>query len=185
MQPQRETLTDSLANILQILQLGYRSGTLEVEREAGNTIEEGYIVFVNGRVIDARFHQYRGIEALRALQTWGSCRFAFLDANDPGMMPPPRPSASPSPTRPLSSGSPAPMNGQWRTTPAPFPRRLPAGDAAIAHPEFAHLQRTQWRLLLLVNGQRHVSELARLLALGPAEVQSLLDTLVREGLIQQ
>jgi len=181
MQPQRETLTDSLANILQILQLGYRSGTLEVEREAGNTIEEGYIVFVNGRAVDAQLQPYRGMEALRALQTWGSCRFAFLDANNPGMVPPPRPS----PTRPLSSGSPVPTNAQWRTTPAPFPRRLPAGDAAIAHPEFAHLQRTQRRLLLLVNGQRHVSELARLLALGPAEVQSLLDTLMREGLIQQ
>jgi len=185
MQPQRETLTDSLANILQILQLGYRSGTLTVEREAGNAIEEGYIVFVNGRVVDAQLQPYHGMEALRALQTWGSCRFAFLDANDPGVVPPPRPLASPSPTRPLSSGIPVLTHAQWRTAPAPFPRRLPAGDAALAHPEFAHLQRIQRRLLLLVNGQRPVSELARLLALGPAEVQSLLDTLAREGLIQQ
>ena len=185
MQPQRETLTDSLANILQILQLGYRSGTLTVEREAGNTIEEGLIVFVSGRVVDAQLYPYRGSEAWRVLQTWGSCRFAFLDAHDPGIVQPPRPSAVPSPTRPLSSGASAPAHTQWKTTPAPLPRRLPAGDAAISRPESVHLQRTRRRLLLLVNGQRPVNELARLLALGPAEVQSLLDALARDGLIQR
>ena len=70
-------------------------------------------------------------------------------------------------------------------THSPFPRRLPAGDAALSHPESVHIQRIHRRLLLLVNGQRYVSELARLLALNPDEVQVLLDALEQAGLIQQ
>ena len=69
MQPQRETLTDSLANIIQILQLGYRSGTLTVERNVGQAIEEGYIVFVNGRAVDAHVNAYSGMTAFSYLQT--------------------------------------------------------------------------------------------------------------------
>lgn len=185
MQPQRETLTDSLANIIQILQIGYRSGTLSVERDAGQAIEEGYIVFVNGRAVDARTHQYSGMVAFNYLQTWGSCRFSFINAGDTSNQPPFGASPFNHTTLRPSSGPPASTDVQRRAAHSSFPRRSPAGEAALAHPESAHIQRIHRRLLLLVNGRRYVSELARLLALNPEEVQTLLDTLEQEGLIQQ
>src|ERR1700730_6253728 len=120
MQPQRETLTDSLTNIIQILQLGYRSGTLTVERNTGQTIEEGSIVFVNGRVVDAQTNQYSDLAAFNYLQTWGSCRFSFSDASDTNAT-----SRSGSPAlnharAPFRSGFPVPANGEAAYS--PFPR---------------------------------------------------------------
>jgi len=179
MQPQRETQTDSLANIIQILQLGYRSGTLTVERNAGQTIEEGYIVFVNGRAVDARAGPYSGMTAFNYLQTWRSCRFSFINAGNTTL-----PSGSPASnhtSRPQLSGPPASKNVMH----SPFPRLSQAGETAISRPETTRLSRMHRRLLLLINGQRSLTVLARLMARSPDEVQTLLDDLEQAGLIQQ
>lgn len=185
MQPQRETQTDSLANIIQILHLGYRSGTLTVERHTGQTIEEGSILFVNGRVVDARTNTYSGIAAFNYLQTWGSCRFSFFNENGTSTA---ASSGSPSSNHagaPSPSGSLAPTDAYGKVAHSPFPRRSQAGEAMISHLESASIQRIHRRLLLLINGQRNVIELARLMTRSPDEVQSLLDDLERAGLIQQ
>jgi DNA-binding IclR family transcriptional regulator len=47
------------------------------------------------------------------------------------------------------------------------------------------MPRTHRRLLLLVNGQRNISELTRILARPPEETQALLNDLERAGLIRQ
>lgn len=179
MQPQRETLTDSLANIIQILQVGYRSGTLTVERNAGQTIEEGYIVFVNGRAVDARAGPYSGVTAFNYLQTWGSCRFSFTNASN--ATPPSRLPASNHTSRPLPSGPPASQSVMH----SPFPRLSRAGEMAVSRPETTRLSRIHRRLLLLINGQRSLTVLARLMARSPDEAQTLLDDLEQAGLIQQ
>jgi Domain of unknown function (DUF4388) len=183
MLPQRETLTDSLTNIIQILQLGYRSGTLTVERNAGQTIEEGSIVFVNGRVVDAQTNQYSYLAAFNYLKTWGSCRFSFIDASDTNAN---SPSGSPALNHaraPFRSGFLVPAYGEAAYS--PFPRLSQAGKAAVSHLEAAPVQRTHRRLLLLINGQRNLTVLARLMARNPDEVQVLLDDLAQAGLIQQ
>ena len=182
MQPQRETLTDSLTNIIQILQLGYRSGTLTVERNTGQTIEEGSIVFVNGRVVDARTYQYRELAAFNYLKTWGSCRFSFIDASDTTNSPSRSPALNHT-RAPFRSDSPVPAYGEAAYS--PFPRLSQAGQAAVSHPEAAPVQRVHRRLLLLINGQRNLTVLARLMARNPDEVQTLLDDLEQAGLIQQ
>ncbi|TMC61826.1 MAG: DUF4388 domain-containing protein, partial [Chloroflexota bacterium] len=46
---QRETATDRLSNVIQVIQLGKKSGLLTVERGEGITFEEGAITFVNGQ----------------------------------------------------------------------------------------------------------------------------------------
>lgn len=188
MQPQRETLTDSLASIIQILHLGQRSGTLTVERSAGQAIEEGYIVFVNGRIADAKANQYSGLAAFNYLKTWGSCRFSFINVSDTDATlalgsfslnhaQTPR---TTNPLNPLASA-----DAYNTKAPSPFPRRSQAGEAALIHPEAAGLQRTHRRLLLLINGQRSPNELARLMARNFEEVQILLNELEQAGLIQQ
>lgn len=73
----RVTSTDRLSNVIEVVELGRRSGMLAVERGAGSTFEEGGIYFVGGHPTYAVAGNLRGREALAALAQWGACRFAF------------------------------------------------------------------------------------------------------------
>ncbi len=73
----RVTATDRLANVIEVVELGQRTGLLSVERGLGSVLEEGEIFFAAGRVIYASMAGLRGREALAALSRWGPCRFAF------------------------------------------------------------------------------------------------------------
>jgi hypothetical protein len=184
MQPERETLTDSLASIIQILHLGYRSGTLTVERDAGKTIEEGYIIFVNGRIVDAKAQQLRSWAAFNYLKTWGTCRFSFISAGDTDANFTPALPANPT-TAPLSPLAQPTTDAHNAFAQSAFPRRTQAGEAALARPDATNLQRTHRRLLLLINGQRGLEELARLMARTPEEVHMLMNYLEQSGFIRQ
>ena len=85
----RVTSADRLSNVIEVAELGRRSGLLSAERDAGNIIEEGVIYFISGRPVFAALGSLRGREALRLLTTWTGCRFAF----DPDA-PPPAPNVS-------------------------------------------------------------------------------------------
>jgi hypothetical protein len=76
------TATDRLQNVIEVVDLGRRSGLLAVERGSGPAVEEGEIYFMNGRAIYAAVGALRGREALNVLVRWGECRFAF-DPNAP------------------------------------------------------------------------------------------------------
>lgn len=73
----RVTATDRLANVIEVVELGQRTGLLSMERGSGSVLEEGELYFVSGRVIHASLAGLRGREALSALSRWGPCRFAF------------------------------------------------------------------------------------------------------------
>jgi len=190
MQSPRETMTDSLSAIIQIIHLGYQSGTLTVERGEGRTREEGVIVFSNGRVIEARVGQYSGMAAFNILNAWQACRFSFVNGTQTLSQKPP---SSPEPVkRTNSSHLPDPQTHSSNNTyykqsllPATLPVRLPSGEAALQHPETFQIPRTHRRLLLLISGQRSVHELARLLVLSPEDTQNLLHDLEQAGLIRQ
>src|SRR5712692_11246780 len=72
------TITNSLANVIQVIQLGRQSGILTVERGEGMTFEEGAITFVNGQAVDALADPVSGQDALRWLGSWGTCRYEFI-----------------------------------------------------------------------------------------------------------
>jgi Domain of unknown function (DUF4388) len=76
----RDTSTDRLSNVIEVVELGRRSGLLAVERGAGATLEQGEIYFISGRATFAATDHLRGREALAALGQWGPCRFAFEPA---------------------------------------------------------------------------------------------------------
>jgi predicted transcriptional regulator len=59
------------------------------------------------------------------------------------------------------------------------------GEATLQHPESTQLSRVHRRLLLLINGQRSIRELARLNVLSYKEVRSLLNDLEYAGFIKQ
>lgn len=130
----RVTATDRLSNVIEVVELGQRTGLLTVERGSGSVLEEGEIYFVSGRAVYASLAGLRGREALAGLSRWGACRFAFdTDAarpssnlmppsgalRGPAGSPPPTPSApyGPGASRPGSSGRLPEGSGTWNVQP--------------------------------------------------------------------
>lgn len=90
MSQQPKTETDRLANVIQVLQMGQKTGKLVVERNEGQQFEQGIITFVNGQVVQASINQQQGPEVFNWLKGWGSCRFTFTTeqrSNTTGPMP--------------------------------------------------------------------------------------------------
>src|SRR5262245_57937439 len=112
----RVTATNQLSNVIEVVELGHRTGMLLVKRGSGSVLEEGKIYFEGGRAVYAVLAGLRGREALAALSRWGACRFAFDLATQP-----PMPNlTSPQPAIPQSYPSPlAPeaMRPVWQTNP--------------------------------------------------------------------
>ncbi len=126
----RVTVADRLSNIIEVVELGRRSGLLTVERGANQTLEQGEVYFVQGRAIYALVEGLRGREALAVLGGWGQCRFAFEPT-----APRPAPNVSPAPdapaypsSAPMGSGGYAPQRDQpSQSRQAPAMRSAPGG----------------------------------------------------------
>lgn len=196
---QPKTETDRLVNVLQVLQLGQKSGRLLVERGSGPQFEQGMIVFVNGRAVQASFNQLQGAEAFQQLRNWGSCRFTFL----PGV--PARSSSGPlwesagarlPSTDSLPNTLPAQPGPGGRTTRDLGETDQSVSTAWLARPyrtrqleegmrliEQMGLSRAHRRLFLLIDGSRTIKELMRLVSHNPADLLKLLRDLERAGVI--
>lgn len=96
----RVTATDQLANVIEVVELGRRTGLLSVERGVGLDSEEGEIYFVGGRAIYAALPGIQGRDALAIMSRWGTCRFSF-DRDEP------RPAPNIAPATPSSASSPS------------------------------------------------------------------------------
>ncbi len=184
MEQQRQTETDRLSDVIHIIHIGGKSGVLTVERGEGRTVEDGFITFVSGRVVDARVGTQTGLAAFNYLNTWQACRFSLLSRSTdkvPSVYPAQLPAASrkANPTKRLSS------HYQIDTsTQSAVPVRLSAGEEALHQSGNISLSRTHRRLLLLIDGHRERSDLARLMGRSLVEVQALLSDLERNGFIQ-
>jgi len=146
----RGITTDNLLNVIQVIQLGHKTGSLMVERGEGGAREVGGLVFARGQIIEASSGNLVGEQALAWLKTWGICRFLFV------------PSTSSS--RPL---------------------RTLKNETGIKILNKKKFSRVHLHLFLLIDGQRDVVELARLIGKKPEEVQKLLTDLETIGIIQQ
>jgi hypothetical protein len=203
----RGIATDSLLNIIQVIQMGRKSGILTVERGEGSTLETGQITFVQGHITQVRNNLLNSQQALDRLRTWQACRFTFLPLlqnNVTGSLPsvslpPPVPSAPPpqgrATTQPLTYSNsylPVPANS---TSPATDPwgnaYNAPAQpyhtvslEQALRNIEQRGLTRAHRRLFLLINGQRTTTELIRLMSKQADEVLHLLDDLAYIGVIK-
>lgn len=80
MSQRRGTTTDRLSNVIEVIQLGRRTGFLTVERGEGPGREEGELTFVHGQITYARGGQFVGQRALDWLHSWGACRFTFVSS---------------------------------------------------------------------------------------------------------
>lgn len=116
MPQQRDTSTDRLANVIQVIQLGRKTGVLTVERSNGITTEEGSITFVNGHATQASAGQRVGLDAFNWLSTWGASRFAFLSSTTT-----PQTTPLPSVTRTAPAAAAMSVSPAFRTQPQPHP----------------------------------------------------------------
>ena len=206
MSQKRGTVTDRLLNVIQVLQLGKKTGHLTIERDEGKGQEKGEIIFVEGQVTQAYGGNLRGQEALNWLSTWGACRFIFVPATLEKTTNPLTTQAqpftsSPKATQPLNDTNPritAAMpsirqKAEWtnataHTANASFgsavPRRTRAVNVSFHLLDQAKLSRAHRHLFLLIDGNRTIVELVRLTGRPTEEILRLLQELEHIGVIE-
>lgn len=204
MAQQKETITNSLADVIQVIQLSRKSGVLTVERGEGERFEEGMITFVNGQAVEAQTAAFNGQNALRWLSSWGTCRFAFIPTptseipsiplvstpafeqrmRDTGTHPriPISPLRESAARRQASNGGTGPVIAFISASVVPH-LVIPL-EESLRYVDQLGLSRQHRRLLLLVDGQRNVAEMVRLIGRTQYEVQQLLADLEQAKIIR-
>ncbi|GHO96858.1 hypothetical protein KSF_069060 [Reticulibacter mediterranei] len=197
MSQRRGTTTDNLNNVIQVIQLGRKTGVLTVERGHEATLEVGEITFVYGQITHAHIGELDGQIAVNVLCSWGLCRFLFTPSGSErstGPIPS-QPHASSRTTAPLKEihtniSPPIPESRDYLSSDhtgigQPRPFRTEQVDDALVLLEQAGLSRPHRHLLLLIDGQRTPLELVRLTGRPLEEIQRLLYDLERIGVISQ
>jgi hypothetical protein len=205
MAPQKETITNSLADVIQVIQLGQQSGVLTVERGEGETFEEGMITFVSGQAVAAQTTVFNGQNASRWLSSWGTCRFAFIPTPTSEIPSIPAPVSAPAferrmtdtgthpriPISPLRESAARRQAGNgWTGQVISFipasvaPHLVISLEESLRRVDQLRLSRQHRRLLLLVDGQRNVAEMVRLIGRTQYEVQKLLSDLEQAEIIR-
>ncbi len=209
MSQQPTTLTDRLANVIQVSQLGRKTGTLTVERNSGNRLERGTVYFVNGLMTKASAQQLSGLAAFQWLNTWGSCRFTFTPS-DSAITTRKLPSVGTSqsqvyeqesfhdtdPTLKLQAQTKAfpdagTENNQHRhknlsaqKESGRIPKQFRSPEDAVQHIERVKLSRSHRHLFFLIDGHRNTADLARLMGRRQFEVVAMLQDLERADVIK-
>ncbi len=203
------TLTDRLANVIQVIQLGRKTGTLRVERSTGRNLERGTIHFVNGLMTQASAHQLNGLPAFQWLNTWGTCHFTFTPSDlgvTTSKLPSLRPTQFPvseqqsfhdiAPNQHIQAQvkmfpDSATQNNQFRKNSQSMqkdsisiPKQVRPIEDAVQRIERLKLSRTHRRLLLLIDGNRNMADLARLMGRRQFEVVTLLQDLERADVVK-
>jgi hypothetical protein len=192
MTPQHGTYTDKLNNVIQVIQLGRKTGLLSVQRGEGASLEQGKVMFYRGQVTQASLGQLSNQQALFQLQSWSRCLFTFIPQGGERTTGPQSPvTGSQLPVLPTTQSLPS-----WNEEQAPFPsnrftlyeqvipQRLRDMQSSLWLLEQAGLTRNHRRLLLLIDGQRNIVELARLTGRSQGEIQHLLLELENIGIVR-
>ncbi len=168
--PQPATSTDRLANVIQVIQLGRKTGTLTVERTSSEGLEQGTIYFVNGQMTQASpdhisDQKINGNPAQQRDTTPLSTTVARPGAED----------------RTIDPGA-----NWWQNAPgAVIPVQSRALEDALQRIEQVHLSRAHRHLYLLIDGHRSSGDLARLMGRSQSELNALLQDLQRAGVIRR
>jgi hypothetical protein len=207
MSQQQEIAADRLVKVIQAVQIGRKTGELIARRGEGVTFEEGTIIFVNGQVTEASVGRRNGSEALNWLSTWSNCRYTFKLSTTSELTSPRTPTTldiseletldtaahpSTSPQTPNTVKQTAPLApGGGDTTKSgspvhtlPTPYRTLQIDTGLRIIENIGLSRSHRHLFLLVNGQRSIAELIRLMGRSQLEINALLQDLEGAAVIR-
>ena len=206
MPQQPATSTDRLANVIEVIQLGRKTGILTAERNAGALLEQGMITFVKGQVSQASAGQYTGFPAFSVLKTWGACRFAFTPIDSSRTTQPLTTITGETPTLrgfstdptlraqapdnhkpsgPITAGGSGIVGASSNLAEGGLPYPALPYDEALVWIERRGLSRAHRQLFLLIDGHRTKAELVRLTGRGEGEVYALLHDLEVAGVIGQ
>ena len=176
----QNTVVDHLVKIIQAIQIGRTTGSLMATRGEGSSYELGTLVFLNGRVVQARVGRREGREAFNWLSTWGRCRYTFVlsitSESTTGNLLGDIPDQLVQEESKASSGDGRQVNGvvPYRSKPLGY------GLQVLAEKSLSRMHR---HVFLLVDGARGVGDLMRLLKLNEYEVLTLLYDLQDTGII--
>ncbi len=209
MSQQQETATDRLVKVIQTVQIGRRTGVLTARRGEGVTLEEGTISFVNGQITEASAGRRRGAEALNWLSTWSHCRYTFTSSIASELALPaartfdiaeqdtvetaplanassraPFPGRHTTPLPPQDDDAPRPGTPDRVTNATIVPYRTRQIDAGLRIIDGVGLTRSHRHLFLLIDGQRSIAELVRLMGRSQQEINGLLQDLERAAIIR-
>lgn len=195
MTQRRVTAANQLSTVIDVLQLGRKTGVLTVERGEGETFEEGTMTLVHGQVVQATTGFYRGTDAATKLFSWQACRFLFVpmppEQIAQATLPIPHTQMDAKVVTENTNGS--FYRGQQTNLAAQGDMsRRPIIAAHYKEPmnDILHMldrqgfSRTHRRLLLLIDGRRSIRELAALIRRTPNETLALLVDLEQADLVR-
>jgi len=191
--------TNNLAEVIQVLQMAHKTGTLLINRDGiNNQIERGTIIYRGGQIIDATVGQYGGNEALQILYTWRNCYFTFQAPDSTNQaftqMSPENSPAIRRRSGPL--GNPGMRGSGMHSSPglnntvppdtgvSKAPQRIREVTEVLPYFDRLGLTRMHRQLFLLIDGRRTVPDFILLMGHRIEEVNTLLSDLIRAGLIR-
>lgn len=199
---QQGTITAKLVNLIQTLQLRRETGQLTARHGDGITTEEGIIVFVSGKVVEAQVGRRTGSEALNKLTMWENCLCWFVPTMDTATGPHlhTSPDEAAETFSAMQANMPASVsfhppqtrtdphrenNGTTPSSPVPgVPYHVSQLQPALSKIEQLGLSRTHRHLFLLIDGRRSVPDLIRLTGREKDDVYQLLQDLEQAILIR-
>src|SRR5436305_2083927 len=123
---QQQEIAGRLVNVIQQVQSRRETGQLTAWQGNNAGAEEGIIVFVNGKITDARVGRRTGSDALNRLSNWENCFYRFVRPGDDAASSQPSSSldwSSGTFTDPHTAETPPP----YSSTQSPLPRTGPLG----------------------------------------------------------
>jgi hypothetical protein len=192
---QQGKIVDKLVELIQMLQLRRETGQLTARHGNASAAEEGIIVFVSGKVTEARVGRRSGSEALNKLTGWENCLCWFVPAMEVATRPHASVPLNEGPEKFMLANPPPPVlshtsgeahkENSWTPDPHPeAPYRVSPLQSALIKIERLGLSRAHRHLFLLIDGKRPVSDLIRLIGREEDEVYLLLQDLEQAVLIR-
>jgi len=189
--------TGRLENVLHLIELGKQTGILKAIHAGSPLREQGQIVYHAGKPIEASVGRLTGAAALSVMQSWDKALYLFEESpvkpaptnigqtpavghSAPASPPPPVTAPLP-PTPPAASLRPQPVSS---LPPSQMLRRVPRPTTRADSVDQHRLDRQTRMVLLLVDGQRTVDDLARLIHRSPDDIVATLNALSALQLIE-
>jgi hypothetical protein len=170
-------VVDQLVKIIEAIQIGRTTGSLVATRGEGPSYEVGTLVFVKGRIVQAKVGRREDRDALNWLSTWGRCRYTFVLSGVEGVLQEDVvDKATGVMQRVGEQKQDAKMNGAvpYRSQPLAY---------GLQVMQEKRVSRVHRHVFLLVDGVRQVGDFMRLLKLDEYEVLALLYDLADLGII--
>jgi hypothetical protein len=170
----------SLVDLIQLIDLGRKSGGVEIHGRRGVDQFDGWIFFDEGKLCAAHLGHLQGAEAVYTLFT---CTGGLFQLHEQVALPPPNVAVSNEAL--IMEGS--VRQEEWallvdRAPPPSAVLRLVANPPASSRE--INLEASKWRILTMINGKNTVAEIVRFAGLGEFAALKIVVELLDAGLIE-